>query len=248
MSRFFLPLMTLVAMGAGPARAQPRPPQKLEDPRRATRSPPEATVIARGIESKVDLKASDAALRFSFPIRVPAWFLWQQATDCAAYVRGIREVKKCEHVTQGGKPAVYLEAEIFGRRYGVVVGIRREFRRGRGKVEFETRDTLPTPAKGALRVDTIGDGQSRLAFEATMPRDPEVPDLVWRIAVAAAVHQSAAKIQSDLESEYAASKRRAADTAPDLSLTHHVAPRAAPAPPPPPLHPTLPAPPAQKVP
>ena len=204
---------------------------------------PSALPHARGPIAAVDVRGDRASLRFSLPLKVPAWFLWQHATDCQAYLRSIKEVKRCEYFTEGGKPAVFLQAEIFGRRYGVVVGIQREFRRGHGKVEFESKNT-ETAAKGALRVDSEGEGVSRLSFDARMPRDPSVPSLLWRIAVHAAVQASTAKIRGDLEAAYAVVKdKREAPT--DLVLKKG---RPAPAPRvdgPPANDPTIPSPPVQ---
>lgn len=196
-----------------------------------------------GTVTKVDVRGNEATMRFSLPVKVPAWFLWQHATDCQAYLRGIKEVKRCEYFTEGGKPAVLLEAELFGRRYGVVVGIQREFRRGHGKVEFESKN-MDTPAKGALRVDSEGEGTSRLSFDASMPRDPSVPTLLWRIAVHAAVQASTAKIRRDLEAAYTIVKdKRESPT--DLVLKKAGTTSPAPASGPPLTSPTIPSPPVQ---
>lgn len=192
--------------------------------------------VARGIDAAVDLRAGEGALRFSFPVRAPAWFLWQQATDCQSYVRSIKEVKRCEYFQEHGKAHVLIVAEVLGRSYTVVVGIDRQFKRGHGTIDFESRNVGPSQAKGALKIEPDGDGQARLHFEAKMPRDTEVPELLWRLGVAAAIQSSAARIQHDLEGEYRAVKSRK-ELLPDIQLRTPTPPRVLPPRVPPPTAP-----------
>lgn len=181
--------------------------------------------VARGIDAAVALKQAEGMMRFSFPVRAPAWFLWQQATDCQSYVRSVKEVKRCEYFMDNGKPQVLIEAEVLGKKYLVIVGIDRQFKRGHGKIEFESRNVEPTSAKGALKIEPDGEGQARLSFEARMPRDTGVPEMFWKLGVAAAIQASAARIQHDLEGEYRAVKSRK-ELLPDVLLGKPPPPKA----------------------
>jgi len=239
------------------------PKQTVFTPTRVT--PSAEMVPARGIDAALDVKGDDAMFRFSFPVKVPAWFLWQQATDCQAYVKSITLVKRCEYFVRDGKPAVLIEAVVLGRTYSVVVGIERQFRRGHGKIKFESHNVVPTPASGALQVEPEGEGNARLSFEAKMPRDPNIPEFMWKLGVAAVIHASAARIQSTVEGEYRTVKENK-DLAPRIQLRSPAPPAPGGGTPPPgvptppavapnsgpavtpPLQPSPPAPPAREAP
>jgi hypothetical protein len=178
--------------------------------------------LGRAVEQEIELVDGDVSVRFSFPVRVPLWFLWQNATDCRAYLRNIPEVKKCQHLSENGKPVVILEGELLGRPYRMVVGLSRRFGREGGRLDFETKNVAPRPAKGALRIEREEGGQSRVRFEARVPKDPDVPELLVRLGVASAIHSMAHKVQSELEADWRAS--RGVRVPEDLGL-HKVVPK-----------------------
>jgi hypothetical protein len=179
--------------------------------------------LGRAVEAQIELADGDVAVRFSFPVRVPSWYLWQHATDCKAYLKHIREIAKCTQFVQDGRPAVLLEGKIVDRPYALVVGLSRQYQGGAGKLEFETRNLLPRQARGALRVERARDGEARIEFEARVPKDPAVPDLLVRLGVMAAVHEMAARVQGDLERDFRAFQARRVPE--DLRLHHPRPPR-----------------------
>jgi hypothetical protein len=182
-----------------------------------------APTLGRAVEAQIELADGDVAVRFSFPVRVPSWYLWQHATDCQAYLKHISEIEKCHHFVENGKPAVLLQGKIMGRPYALVVGLARQYQGGAGKLEFETRNLLPRQAKGAIRVDRAGEGETKIEFNARVPKDPAVPDLVVRLGVMSAIHGMAAKVQGDLERDYRAFQARRVPE--DLRLNHPQPPK-----------------------
>jgi hypothetical protein len=158
----------------------------------------------RALSAEIEVAHGDVSVRFSFPVRVPLWYLWQRATDCRTFVRHIAEIKECKVLPGGGKPGVLLQGEILGRPYEVAVSLDRHFRRGRGKLAFETRNVVPRQARGELRIERDADGQTRVAAHAVVPKDPEIPDLVVKLGLQAAIHGWAAQVQRELEADWRA--------------------------------------------
>lgn len=186
----------------------------------AAERPAATPTVGRAVDLAVEFSAGDVSVHFSFPVRVPSWYLWQRATDCKSYLRHVPEVKRCEPFLDGGKPAVLLAGEVLGRPYALVVGLSRKYRRGHGTLAFRARDVSPRGAEGVLGVERGDDGQSRIRFRARVPRDPAVPEIAIRLGLLSAVHGMAAKVQSELEADFRALRGRRAPADVRLERAH----------------------------